>query len=493
MKKLTAVFISALLMTLFLSCSDNIEKETSGIIETEETVAVDTAPPEYSTPGKKYDGAEFVVAAVDYVSSGTPGKWVATSYCEAFAAEQNGDPLNDAIYLRNRTVEETLEVELTVYSLSSFANAANDFKKTVLAADDVIDYALINVSNLPSLLGTDMLTDLYSLDVDFSRSYWDQNSVGELELFGTLYAVTGDISLYSAYAPITYFFNKNLTEEYALGDPYDKVRSGSWTLDAAFEMSRKVAKDLNGNGKTDIDDSFGMLFESASLVYMVRSGGVRLTQKDSEGIPQITVNTERTSRLVELCVPFLNDKATNILAGNYTGYDNTFTDLMLPMFIDNRALFYNNQMLVALNLRNMNADFGVLPPPKYDAAQENYYCPVSDWWATFVVVPVTNGSPEMTSHVIDAAAYYSQQLVRPAYIDTTVLNKTLRDEDSVEMVELIFANRIYDLGSFYNWGNINGMFANLASGNNTGFASAYASAETKIRTELDKTITALMK
>lgn len=493
MKKRTTVFISALFLTLFLSCSENIGKEPLEIINVDSVTAADTAASEYTAPGITYDGAGFVVAAVDYVSGGTPGKWAAIGYCEAFAVEQNGDPLNDSIYLRNQMVEEMLEVDLTVYSLTSFAGAADDFKKTVLAADDVIDYALINASNLPSLLGTDMIIDLYGLDIDFTRSYWDQNAVDELELFGTLYAVTGDISLYSAYAPITYFFNKNLSENYTLEDPYDKVRNGSWTLDIAFEMCRKVARDLNGSGTTDIDDSFGMLFESASLVYMVRSGGVRLTQKDSEGIPQITVNTERTSKIVELCVPFLNDKVTNILAGNYTGYENTFTDLMLPMFIDNRALFYNNQMLVSLNLRNMNADFGVLPPPKYDAAQENYYCPVSDWWATFVVVPVTNGNFEMTSNVIDAAAYYSQQLIIPAYIDTTVLNKTLRDEDSVEMVELIFANRIYDLGSFYNWGNINNMFNGLASGNNTGFASVYASAETKIRTELDKTIAGFLK
>ena len=45
------------------------------------------------------------------------------------------------------------------------------------------------------------------------------------------------------------------------------------------------------------------------------------------------------------------------------------------------------------------------------------------------------------------------QEVTPAFNDIQVMTKSIRDEDSAEMLELIFANQMYDIGYFFRWGD----------------------------------------
>jgi len=489
-KKTLALILGLLMMLpMFAACASGDDSgaadDTTSAAEVTEAETTVAETSEYTAPGSNYDGAEVTLAVIDYVSSGTASNWVASSYCEGFMPEQNGDPLNDAIYERNATVEEELGVKIDIFSLSSFNNAGNELRTPILAGEDIVDFALMNGGNLPTFMGTDYIINLNETDLDFSYSWWDQGSVEEFTLFDKLYCATGDISLNAAYAPITIFFNKALVEDFSLDNPYQLVYDGAWTIDASMEMSKTVATDLNGNGEVDISDRFGMLFEGSTLTQMVLSTGERFTTRDSEGVPQPAINTERVSDVLDKFIPFMQDKQTNMLAGNYNGmgYKNVFTDLMLPIFIDDRGLFYNNQLLVALNLRNMEADFGVLPTPKLDEEQEEYYTPYSNHWATFLIIPVTNTQLDMTTEVIQSMGYWSQQLVISAYIDVTVMDKALRDEDSVEMLDIILNNRVYDVGQIFSWG-----LTGVISMANTNLASTYASKEASILANMEKTI-----
>ena len=488
-KRILALILCALMLVpALVSCEGGDDAGTpSGDTAAADTTAAETTAAEtseYEAPEVNYDGAEVTLAVIDYVTTGTASSWVASSYCEGFMPEQNGDILNDAIYERNQKVEEELGVKLDFFSMTSFSNAAAEFQKPVLAGEDLIDFGLMNGGGMPKLMGTDYLVELTDLDLDLSYSWWDQGSIEEFTVFDKLHTVTGDISLNAAYAPITLFFNKALVKDFDLEDPYETVYNGSWTLDKSMEMCYAVAADLNGNGEVDIEDRFGMLFEGSTLGNMVLSSGERFTTRDSDGVPQPAINTERTAKVLEKFIPFMEDKETNVLNSNYaSGYKNVFTDLMLPMFIDDRALFYNNQLLVALNLRDMEADFGVLPTPKLEESQEKYYIPYSNHWATFVVVPVTNSQYDMTADVIQSMGYYSQQLVIKAYIDVTVMDKALRDEDSVAMLDIILNNRVYDIGQIFSW-NLTGVIS-ITTPN---LASTYASKEESILAAMQKSI-----
>ncbi|MBQ3815981.1 MAG: hypothetical protein II836_07980 [Clostridia bacterium] len=157
--------------------------------------------------------------------------------------------------------------------------------------------------------------------------------------------------------------------------------------------------------------------------------------------------------------------------------------------MENRLLFFSNQLLVALNLREMDSDFGILPHPKLEETQADYLCPVSYWWATFAVVPKANNRYDLTGDMMEAMGYYSQQLVTPAYMEKSISGKSLRDEDSLEMLDIILSRRVYELAAIYDWGGVNSMFSHLSTSSNPKFASAYKSVQKMSAKALEKTIT----
>ncbi len=490
----TALLALLLLASALVACGDSGASadtaQTTAQTDTTPVTEAVTESAEYVDPGVDYGGEPFTIGAIDYYTTGEVNNWIACDYCEVFSFEQNGEPLNDAIYNRNQMISDKLNTKIELYSFGSLGNMGTDMRKLVMAAEDVIDLALINGSGLKTIIGGNMLVDLNTIPtVDFSHTWWDQNSREELTIMDSMYAVTGDISLYISYAPIVYFFNKNLVETLSMEDPYTLVNEGKWTLDKMIKMSTDAAYDLNGDGTMDpVTDRFGMMLEPPTMERSILSVDVNLTTKDKDGVPFLDVDVERATKLTETMAPFMNDANVTLLSSKIKGYNNVFSDLFLPTFMEDRALFFSNQLLVALNLRNMEADFGILPQPKLDEAQKDYRCTIADWWGTFAVVPITNVSLEMTGHVMDAMGYYGQKLITPAYIETTVLDKALRDDASAEMVNLILSNRVYDLAEFYDWGGIFTMFSTFSTSPTKQFASTYAKIESKVTKAIEKTI-----
>lgn len=494
MKKITAyiLFISLLSM-LIVSCSDANENlgsnnDTQSNPQKETTAAVTEEVIEFVDPNVDYGGRTITMAA--YKSD--TYFWHAASYCDVFAEAENGDPINDALFTRNRAVEELLNVKIELYPVdisSRVIDAA--VTKLILAGDDTVDVAFVMGAGLPNMLGKgDMCVDLNQIPtLDLTHSWWDQNSIEKLSILNKIFVVTGDISLYTQFSPLVLYVNKTLVDDYSLENPYDLVRSGKWVIDKMIEMIREVSHDVNGDGVMGTEDCYGISVEPTSPSYLLVSCNIQYTEKDANDIPQIIINNQRTIDVIEKLVPVFRDKTLSIFSDDHLSkYSNVFYDYMLPTFIDNRLLFNYNQILISMELRSMEADFGIVPSPKYDEAQDGHYMLTNNAWASFVLVPVTNKDYEFTGNVLDAMGYYSQQYVTPAFIDTTVRNKAIRDEDSAEMIELIHKSRTYDLAIYYNWGGVYALFSTMTKNNNVNFASEYAKIESKVLSELQTTI-----
>jgi len=144
-------------------------------------------------------------------------------------------------------------------------------------------------------------------------------------------------------------------------------------------------------------------------------------------------------------------------------------------------------LTVMHKMRNMDSDFGVMPFPKFDKNQTEYYHTVQPSTSNSMVFPVTTPDPEMASIIVEDMCYEARDTVRYAYFDITITNKTIRDEESAEMLDLIFSTRIYDLGFIFNWGGIGYMLEGVYPDAGR-FTSKYEAAEAKAQTAMDKTI-----
>ena len=449
------------------------------------TDEITTEASEYSKPSVRYDGQTITIASYSY-----SGGNVINSY-NILLDEENGDFINDAIVERNRKVEEELGVELELYALTGDDRGnTNRLQQSILAGDDEFDFALTMNAGLATMLTTDgMLVDLNSVKtLDLTHSWWNQNANDEYTLYGKQLTAVGDICFFNIAAPIVNYFSKELVERYKLDDPYKLVYDGKWTVDVMRKMATEVASDLNGNQTVDDADQFGLAGETDTLGYFLMGAGVRLSEHDKNGDIRATLNSERTITLIEKLVPFLcDDSLVRFLNRTEKTYTSVFTEYFEPKLGMNEILFYSNQLLVALNLRANEADFGVLPLAKYDESQEDYISFANTWWSDHLVIPATNTNLDRTGHVIESMGYYAQQLIVPAFIDTTVLGKSVRDEDSANMIKLVRETQTFDIAYIFNWGGIRSVFNSLMSSKSTDFASKYAGIENAVTDALAKT------
>jgi hypothetical protein len=101
-------------------------------------------------------------------------------------------------------------------------------------------------------------------------------------------------------------------------------------------------------------------------------------------------------------------------------------------------------------------------------------------------IPVYATDTERSAYLAEAFAYYGLERVTPAYYDTTLKGRYFTDEQSGEMLDIIFETRVFDPGVYYKIGSngttmmsrINNI---IATGDNT-FSSTYSSFEQGMRT-----------
>ena len=484
MKRYISLCLLAALLTSLAACGG----EPAGQTDDTTTVGEDTTAPvvsEYTPPEVDYGGKTVTITGYSY-----SGNWAILRY-NIGLEEENGDTINDAIVKRNRAVEQELNVNIEMIPLTSNDRSKSTvLEKYILAQEDVITYGMQMNCGLSKLLTTDgMLVDLQSIPtLDLAKSWWNQNANDEYTIYGKQLAAVGDACFFNLGAPVVMYFSKDLINQNQLDNPYQLVYDGKWTIDTMNKMAQSAARDINGNSEIDVNDIFGLASETSTLSYMIFTSGERYSKRETNGNIYPTLNTEKTINIVEKIVPLIRNKTATMYYEDWkAGYSNAHSDLFLPKLMENELLFYTNQLLVTLNLRAMESDFGIVPMPKYDEAQENYISIANTYFSDHIVVPSTNQDLELVGHLLDAMGYYGQQYITTAFIDESIISKGIRDEDSLNMINLIHDTQIFDVGLLFEWGGMSSILTMLVMGNSTEFASQWAGISEKVETELEAT------
>lgn len=156
--------------------------------------------------------------------------------------------------------------------------------------------------------------------------------------------------------------------------------------------------------------------------------------------------------------------------------DGSDRDVIVPMFQDNRGLFYPQTLSFARDLRAMETDFGILPFPMYDSNQSDY-CSVVRNAMSLIGIPTTVSSTEDCGLIMEALAMESYKTVIPAYYDVSLKVKLTRDDESDEMMDIIRSSLWMNFGYSYNMstGNAGNYMRELIEKKSPNFMSEYES------------------
>jgi len=352
-----------------------------------------------------------------------------------YIEEQNGEVLNDAIYERNHRVEKKFGILITEIESK---NPTKDMTTAVLAGND--SYDVVNFGEPPTGYGTEYMVDFNSLDyINLDRPWWDQNYQNAYSVNGKLTTAVNSMMITHMDSVLAMLYNQTLAEEYKLPDLYQIVRDGDWTLAKWAEVSKNVTNDLNGDGVYDDNDQYAFV----GLDGIGRLGsGVRLDSviKDENDMPVLNLDdrklVEQISKLREYAVSY-EQEIYNPRADSNTGGDGERA--VFRLFLNDQALFYVHGLGAVQQFRDMKSDFGVLPTPKLDETQKDYF--IEPDMTKCFAIPAVASDLERTAIILEAMAYEGYTYLRPRYYESMLQSKYLRDEESIEMMdEYIYTN-----------------------------------------------------
>ncbi len=483
--------IASMLLVLLItasalaSCAEN--KATSkepAIDETVETQTTETEKLLPNLPKKDFEGYEFRVL--------TKGNWdVHWKTKDIYAEELNADPINDAVFNRNSKIGE--QYNFSIKEIGQFSDYTGAGQKSVVSNSDDFDMFAIGLGTLGNYSTKGYVMDLKTITyMDLEKPWYDQNANSSLSIDHKLFATTGDLMVMDNDATWVLLFNKQLANELQLGDLYQAVNNGVWTIDKLYECVRFASSDLNGDGKLNENDQWGIEGEGFNTFALCAGAGCRVISKDSDDMPYISINTPEFIAAFDKAIK-INSRKGDICfyVSNYTGkFSDVWSGCMDKIFSDGRVLFNFAGMNRVTLFRSMDTDFGILPVPKYDEAQKNYHCPVSCGCASSIMIPKTVIDLDRTGIIIEALSAESYYTLTPAYYDIALKTKYSRDEQSSDMLDLIFASRIYDLGNIFDWGGVFSLPGNLTEKGSSDFVSAYGKIEKAAVKAMEKTLKA---
>ncbi len=445
-KKIIAMFLLVCLLMPLAACSGTGEEAEPSPTETEAPAQTEPAAEDdpLAAIGKHdFGGEDFVVLCRTIQDSDT--------FNEVDVESDAGDIVDDAIYRRNAELNERYNVAIKALRTDGNWPSRNNFltvmEKSIMANDGLFDLILGYQAYMSPVEVMGYLYNFLDADgLDLDADYYYHDIIRESTLNGKLYFLAGDFT-YSVWpSMLVYFFNKGMAVSYGIEDLYGLVREGKWTLDKLMELTSGVYVDKNGNGVKDDEDAFGFATDFGNIADAYYAAfDIKLTVRGDDGIPVMNNDLEKLDAVITRLYDYehdSNDVYTFVMMSNMT--DNPLADI----FVDDRALFYPERLKSAIDFRGIEMNFGILPYPKWDAAQDTYH---SQAWNGYSVMAIPKDAKnlEKTAVMTSALNASSSTLVIPAFYDKALKVKFTRDEESAEMLDIIRGGISFQFGYFY--------------------------------------------
>ncbi len=366
-----------------------------------------------------------------------------------YVESDSGDVIDSAVYNRDRTINERYNIQIKYDFREAVAAHLTD---TVSAGDDVYDLAAFHVISA----GQSTLSDIYMKwngipHVDFSRDWWSDSTTEDLTYNGITLIAVGDASLSSISQTYCMFFNKNLAENYGITGVYDTVLSGGWTIDKLAELSAGIYSDLNMNNEKDTEDLYGFVTNpySNNLTYFWAFGNKIYTQNPG-GEMELTYMTDKLVSVMDRIYSYIYETEGSMTTLKYDSpYGDSAHGLARDLFANSQAVFANGFFNMAVNnFRDMKDEYGIIPYPKWNEEQKEYLT-MCDGNFEALMVPKTVQNKEKTGIITEALNAESWRSVVPAFYEIALKYKYTRDEESIGMLDLITAGRVFDFGFVY--------------------------------------------
>lgn len=471
MKRLTVLLLAVLMLaSCFAGCATKTPDTTTAETTAAVTEGEETKDPNYEAdlPAEKFPGDFNILCEGTFWATGD------TIYKE----EASEDAVDNAVFLRCNKIKDEFGAEIMITPSGDTTSA---LKNSVKSGDKAYDAVIARMPLIASSAANGDLMDLKEVDgINLSKHYWDQSANEKLSVGGKLYYTIGDIITTEDSATWTMMFNKKMAEAHDLEDLYKVVKEGRWTFDYFYSLLKDsgVAQP-NDKGEWDHLATYAFATHMDMGYGFFYAAGLSFIKKDADDIPYIdSSNSEKIQNVLNYSLKVMRDTSLTMDAHKWVHVRAAAHELIAEAFMEDRALFFCEVLATIIGFRSMDTDFGILPLPKYNADQKDYVTFVNPA-ASLVGVPIyqmSQSNARRSGVILEAMAYYGHEMIMPEFYEKAIKGKATRDTDSIEMLDIIFTNRMYDLGLINDWGGLASGYNNLVFNNKNDYAKQFKTA-----------------
>ncbi len=443
LKKCLCLIVAILMLVTCVACSKEDGDSSGGgsVAAPEEGWALDFSD-------KNYNGYDFRVLRADLE---TGHKW-SGSPNDVWVEGVTGDILANSVYYRNETLKEMIGVNIVLDTVEMGDALTVKLSNSIAAGVDMYDLSILHMRGFPTLVNNGYVTDMNSLNVDTTQSWWDQEVLKALNINGSQFAMISDVTFVDKLSTVGVFYNTAMADTLHIPDLYNVVDEGDWTLEVMKTYAAQASGSVSSSGK----QIYGISSQNDFSYFVLESANFATVAKNSQSGLTFNLPSNRAVTILMEAFDIMNEsyffnRQTEGLAS---------ADDSCKLFPE-QNLFLVSILQACYYMKNYSDDYGILPMPKYDDTVSTYYSPINHHAANIMVlpnrntdVPYTEADYQRTADVLQAWGMISEELVQPEFYDRILSTRLVNDPDSVRMIDIIFEHRVYDIGLIFNFGTL---------------------------------------
>ncbi len=467
MKRFIVFLLAAQMLLSAAACSKNESSETTpdtaAPVKETEAYVTEGAETEPAEPAEtKFDRTTVSDNLPDITFNGRDFRFIANddAMFQLVAEDYTGIETNDVIFDRNKRVEDRFDVKITAFTTGGESQDA-------LHQFCAVDEHIAEVADVWSRMGLSLAGDSRCLDwmqipyIDWDKPWWNKDANADGIINGRMFNVTGEMAITAMQYTWALAYNMELLEDngYPTEVIYDLVLDGNWTLDKMIEICSGIYTDKNGNSLRDPDDVYGFasfvsigsgvpgVYGARSMPWVQAAGERFYTFNEDRTSAQITLGTEKVYSLLEKLLYLHYNTEGGIAYANRENSDANDAHALNGFMNGLVGIYPTTFQSCFTSFTDLGFDYGMLPYPKYDTAQEKYYTVPFEAYSIYQL-PCTLPLEDfgMVGVIMEALNAESWKTVSVTYYDKAMKGRYSTDETTAEIIDLIMESRLFEWG-----------------------------------------------
>jgi len=363
---------------------------------------------------------------------------IATDNKDLILSDNGESLLGKEHYLRNAAIEKKYNVKIVLTEESGTSSIADRIKAEALAGNDYCDLILLESFHFQNLAQADALINVRSVPyLDVNASFYNENSLKATTLGNTSYGFAGDF-IFNPDDVNVVFFNKTLLSQSSLPDLYSLVKNNQWDMDNFLLYSEEVFSLAQSNGANvygilstkSAEELVKVFWAAAGMDFMKNEYGMR---------PELIYNNESTEAFIE--------QFRNIFIRSVSYTAASTHESAIASFSNGGSLFLIASLATAPQLVGSGIDWGIVPIPKLDINQKNYYSYID---SSYRLAGFSKGTSDLNfSGILTSAFFACSEDLNLRYSLQTYLNLYFSSPEDATIMKEVIDHPYYDPVEFF--------------------------------------------